>query len=59
MKATISAQGTLKVTPETEVESYALRCWWIQYCDLKDPTRAVLSVEDIRIDTPAETEEPK
>ena len=27
MKATISANGILKILPETEVEAYALKCW--------------------------------
>ena len=27
MKATIKKDGTLRITPETEIEDYALRVW--------------------------------
>ena len=27
MKATINVKGVLTVSPETEIEAYALKCW--------------------------------
>lgn len=31
MKATINANGDLYVIAESEIESYALSCWWNAY----------------------------
>lgn len=31
MKATITANGGLKVQAENELESWALKCWWASY----------------------------
>lgn len=28
MKTEINSNGVLTITPETELESYALECWW-------------------------------
>lgn len=31
MRAEITSDGFLKVTAETHVEAYALKCWWAGY----------------------------
>jgi hypothetical protein len=33
MRTTISATGCLRITPETELEAYALMQWWSDYID--------------------------
>ena len=31
MKAELDACGKLKISPETELESFALKMWWVDY----------------------------
>lgn len=47
MRATITANGTLKVTPENEMESWALKTWFENYTGVNSATRVMLSVEDV------------
>lgn len=47
MKATITASGNLKITPENELESWALKTWFESYNEIRSDCRSTLSVEDI------------
>jgi len=45
MKAELKADGTLKISVETEVEAYALKKWWDDYHN--KPELTVLQVETL------------
>ena len=53
MKAAISANGCLKITPENETEAYALRCWHQSQSDNSLLERGVLHCAYDELDTSA------
>lgn len=53
MKATISELGCLRVTAETELESYALNAWWKGY-EADNKTSTLLIELNVRAATTPE-----
>jgi hypothetical protein len=51
MKATISANGCLKIVPESETEAYALHCWHQSQSDDSLLERGVLHCAYSEIDS--------
>lgn len=59
MKATITAKGDLFVIAETEIESYALSCWWDAYqVNPKEGARPCLGVRTFEAYGAIEAEKP-
>ena len=56
MKATISADGVLSITPENSIDQYALSQWWRHY--ESGDFKSVLAIEHdgvVSVTTPAES----
>ncbi len=50
MKAEIDERGCLTITPETALETYALRKWWDGYDTTAKTCESMLCVENIKRD---------
>ena len=53
MNANLNSTGILKITPETELEAYALKKWFDEYMSGEKPCQSVLEVQNIIIDIPS------